>query len=145
MRACESIKTHQYRTSACSPGTIQKGAVTTSFCLGSCCVGAVLEQTCDTVITWDVMLLAVCRLFPTWRKYRTYRFGVLWSPSWPNWNRHLRAWGGCPGWVLFRSQKWRRNLEHFWYGGKRYAVPLPCSEATERSPMDRRGKGKCFV
>jgi hypothetical protein len=142
MRTCESIKSHQFKTSACSTGTIQSDAITVS-CLGSCCVGAVLEWTCDTAITWDVTLLAVCRLFPTWNKYRTCRSSVLWSPSGPNWNGHLRAWGGYPGWVLCWSRKWRRNLEHFWYGGKRYAVSLPCSEATKRSPMDRRGKGNC--
>jgi hypothetical protein len=49
MRSCESINTHQFKTSACSTGTIQRDAITVSS-LGSC-VGAVLERTCDTAIT----------------------------------------------------------------------------------------------
>jgi hypothetical protein len=89
------------------------------------------------------MLLAVCQPFPTWRKYQTYLSSVLWSPSGLNWNGHLWEWDGYPGWVLCRLQKWRRNLERFWYGGKRYAMSLNCSEATEINPMDLRGKRKC--
>jgi hypothetical protein len=89
------------------------------------------------------MLLAVCQPFPTWRKYQTYLSSVLWSPSGLNWNGHLWEWDGYPGWVLCRLQKWRRNLEHFWYGGKRYAMSLICSDAIKISPMDLRGKRQC--
>ena len=129
--------------SAGSAGTVQRGAINTSFCLGSH-VDAVLEPTCATVVMWDMLLLAVFQLFPTWRKYQTYHFSVLWRLSGLNWNGHLREWGGYPGWVLCRLQKWKRNLEHFWCGGKRYAASLPCSGATERSPTDRREKGSRF-
>jgi hypothetical protein len=90
------------------------------------------------------MLLAVCQLFPTWRKYQTYHFSALWSPSGLNSNGHFREWGGYPGWDLYRLQKWTRSLGHFWYGGKRYAMFLPCSVATDRSSMDRR-EGSVFI
>lgn len=67
------------------------------------------------------------------------RFSALWSLSGLNWNGHFPELGGYPGWVPYRLQKWTRNLGHCWYGGKRYAMSLPCSET---SNGEKRG-GKC--